>query len=258
VEEHDTEDDCWTVIGSNIYDFSNYTHSGPQSVITAVCGIDGTESFNGRHAMVSDELLGRIESLIVANYIEVQTVTVGGSGDSGGAASGGGGSSSGGGSSGGSGADVFCFTGEALVEMADGTLKPIADVEEGDVVRTGTGHGAGRVTEKLAHQIGGEVPVTMLDTEHGVLMGTPSHPVLSLDGEWINFGDMKHDLLRTSTRYIDVFYNLEIDADTPESSSHSYVVNGVVASGLGDNEVLNRLYPRQESWKNKVNVAVTA
>ena len=30
---------------------------------------------------------------------------------------------------------------------------------------------------------------------------------------------------------------------------HTYVVNGIVASGLGDNEALNLAFPRQKSWK---------
>ena len=33
------------------------------------------------------------------------------------------------------------------------------------------------------------------------------------------------------------------------TASHPVLVNGVVASGLGDNEALNLAFPRQESWK---------
>jgi hypothetical protein len=52
------------------------------------------------------------------------------------------------------------------------------------------------------------------------------------------------------TRYVDTFYNLEVDGDAPgETSSHSYVVNGVEASGNGDNYLLNTLFPRQNVWK---------
>ena len=51
---------------------------------------------------------------------------------------------------------------------------------------------------------------------------------------------------------IDFFYNLEIDGETPGESSHSFVVNGIVASGLGDNDVLNKMFPRQDVWKEKV------
>ena len=53
-------------------------------------------------------------------------------------------------------------------------------------------------------------------------------------------------------RHIDTFYNLEIDGDKPGESAHAYVVNGVVASGLGDNVVLNTRFPRQNVWKAKV------
>ena len=53
-------------------------------------------------------------------------------------------------------------------------------------------------------------------------------------------------------RLIETFYNLEIDGDKPGESAHAYVVNGVVASSLGDNVVLNTRFPRQNVWKAKV------
>ena len=49
--------------------------------------------------------------------------------------------------------------------------------------------------------------------------------------------------------FVDFFYNLEIDGDAPGESSHSYVVNGITASGLGDGHVLNEMFPRQKVWK---------
>jgi hypothetical protein len=160
-----------------------------------------------------------------------------------------GGSSSGGSGGGGSLADVLCFTADALVSMADGSTKRIKDVKLGDIVSTGTGLGIGRVTDALVHPVFESVPVATVPTEQGDLVGTPEHPILNEQGEWIEIGDWKRNGMQLEQRYVEAFYNLEIDGDVMAESSHSYVVNGVVASGLGDHEELNRLYPRQKVWK---------
>lgn len=143
--------------------------------------------------------------------------------------------------------DPFCFVADALVSMADGTSKRIEDVLEGDFVMTGTNHGEGLVTQKLVHPVGDVVPVAIIETDGGELIGTPSHPVL-LDGEWKELVHLPG--VESSFEYVDAFHNLEVDGHLTDESTHSYVVQGITASGLGDNEVLNRLYPRQESWKN--------
>jgi hypothetical protein len=179
---------------------------------------------------------------------QADTVTFGGSGGGGGGgldASGGGG-----------GLDP-CFTRGSLVEMADGTLVPIEHVKEGDVISTGIRGGTGRVTEVLAHDVNPNKPsdVVVISTPHGDLVGTPTHPVF-LDGRWVELQDaMEAGMLGTEARIdqhkVDVFYNLEIDGDNPGISSHSYVVNGVVGSGLGDNVVLNSLFARQSVWKQE-------
>jgi hypothetical protein len=65
-------------------------------------------------------------------------------------------------------------------------------------------------------------------------------------------GDLTSDLLTLTEAHVEAFYNLEIDGDQAGKSSHSYVVNGIVASGLGDNEDLNKLSPRQKIWKDEV------
>jgi hypothetical protein len=45
---------------------------------------------------------------------------------------------------------------------------------------------------------------------------------------------------------------LEVDGDAISSSlSHSYMVNGIIASGLGDDPQLNQIYKRQKSWQRK-------
>jgi hypothetical protein len=176
-------------------------------------------------------------------------------------------STSAGGGGGGGGADPSapgggldpCFTRGALVEMADGTLVPIEQIKEGDIIATGIGGDSGRVTAVLAHDVNPDKPsdVVVIATPHGDLVGTPTHPVF-LDARWMELQDaMEGGMLGTQAEArmdqhkVDVFYNLEIDGDNPGISTHSYVVNGVVASGLGDNEVLNTLFPRQSVWKQE-------
>jgi hypothetical protein len=145
--------------------------------------------------------------------------------------------------------DVLCFTAEALVVMADGTLKKIKDVRTGDLVATGTGLGGGVVTEALVHRVEALAAVAVMTTSQGDLVGTREHPLL-IDGEWIEFGDATMSgTVSIESRYVDFFYNLEVDGDVVDGSSHSYVVNGFVASGLGDNVGLNRRFPRQKMWK---------
>jgi Hint-domain len=164
------------------------------------------------------------------------------SGSGGGSGDGSGGSGSGGGSS------PLCFTGEAIVGMADGTLKKISDISTGEYVATGTDSGVGLVTDALSHRVESMVPVAVIKTDHGELVGTPSHPVLH-NGEWIELGAMLSENIFQESRYVDTFYNLEVDGHAIGESSHSYVVNGIIASGLGDNVELNRRFPRQNVWK---------
>lgn len=144
---------------------------------------------------------------------------------------------------------VLCFTRDAHVEMADGSSKRIEDIREGDYVATGTNQGDGLVTEVLVHPVGKVVPIASLQTEYGELVGTPDHPVLVDGDRWVDLGTVTESVSLES-RYVDVFYNLEIDGDAlDDSTSHSYIVNGVVASGLGDNEILNQKFARQPLWK---------
>jgi Hint-domain len=159
-------------------------------------------------------------------------------------------------SSGGSGGavaeeNVLCFTADALVGMADGTNKPISQVMAGEFVLTGTDSGAGLVTQALIHPVNAIVPVAIVATPFGDLVGTPEHPVL-INDEWLELGIIEGRIVTLSQSYVNAFYNLEIDGDVFEESSHSYVVNGIVASGLGDNKDLNRRYQRQQIWKDAV------
>ena len=188
-----------------------------------------------------------------------------------------GGSSSGGGGGGattsGEGGEVgldLCFAAGAMVRLGDGSLRPIENVQAGDYVDTGVDGKVGLVTEKLVHPVetkDGLSDVVVIETQQGQLVGTPDHPVLfhlpKSDGEvstvqstWMELSEaLDRNLLknaRRESRAVDVFYNLEIDGNRPGESAHSYVVNGMVASGLGDNPLLNELFPRQTVWRKKL------
>lgn len=63
VAQHDTADDCWTIIGDSVYDITSYIskHPGGNSIVQA-CGVDGTRAFEtkggeGPHSPTAEELL---------------------------------------------------------------------------------------------------------------------------------------------------------------------------------------------------------
>ena len=162
---------------------------------------------------------------------------------------------SGGSSSSGGGGGHICFTASAQLTLADGRKVSIKDAKVGDRVSTGDGK-VGVVTEALVHQHDETLEVAVVATPHGELIGTPDHPVYA-NGTWLELSEAhKRGVLGHKVtyekRHIDTFYNLEIDGDKPGESAHAYVVNGVVASGLGDNVILNTRFPRQNVWKAKV------
>lgn len=134
-----------------------------------------------------------------------------------------------------------CFTKDSLVEMFDGSLKLISEVQEGDLVRSVLNGEivAGKVTQTLVHPIMGNFKVAKFN---GVT-ADPYHPVVE-NGKWIKAQDLSN--VTISSEYVDFFYNLEIDGDK-ENSEHNYIVGGVVASGLGDNKNLNHKYKRQSA-----------
>lgn len=174
--------------------------------------------------------------------------------------SGGSGGGGGGGGAAGDGTVDLCFTKDALVTMADGTLVAIDEIKQGDLVSTGFSGEVGRVTDVLVHEVTspGEIAVVSVATSHGDLVGTPSHPIY-VDGQWMEMqeaieGGVFERLgveAKLKKQHVDFFYNLEIDGDKPGDSNHSYVVNDIVASGLGDNPVLNTIFARQNVFKSK-------
>lgn len=124
-----------------------------------------------------------------------------------------------------------CFTFETKIEMYDGSFKAIGEVKVGDEVKTMTGE-KGIVKDALTHPINDVVPVY----KNGNVGAEANHPIL-LDGEWTTPAEANWN---KEWKMIDNFYNLEV-----EGGEHTYIVEGIVASGLGDNKELNNKYKRQ-------------
>ncbi|KAJ8613021.1 hypothetical protein CTAYLR_004044 [Chrysophaeum taylorii] len=149
--------------------------------------------------------------------------------------------------------ELLCFLGDATVELAtDGTTTiKLRDVVAG--LEIATGFGTGVVRRVLEHRVGAEVEVVVVDTVAGEVVGTPTHPVF-VGGEWREIAETLRnghfgggDGVRVETRYVDAFYNLEV-----EGAGNAYLLNGaLIASGLGDNVDLNLQFPRQKIWKDR-------
>jgi hypothetical protein len=131
-----------------------------------------------------------------------------------------------------------CFSYDSLVDMFDGTTKPIGEVKAGDEVmsfRNGE-YVKGTVTEALIHPTEALVDVVKSDN----MIAEPKHPVL-VDGKWTTFDK----IAEVEQMYITNWYNLEVDGHDVEGSDHNFIVDGHIVSGLGDNDVLNSVYNRQ-------------
>jgi cytochrome b involved in lipid metabolism len=52
IAPHNTAANCWTAIGTNVYNLTSYisTHPGGVGTISALCGTNGTTKFNNQHA----------------------------------------------------------------------------------------------------------------------------------------------------------------------------------------------------------------
>ena len=131
-----------------------------------------------------------------------------------------------------------CFVKFSNISMYDGSYKHIDKLEIGDEIMSIKDGSVvmGVVTNVLTHEVNNTVSMTKLDSG---LIGTPTHPILR-NSEWIPL-----ELLGSPIEmYIDKYYNLEVDGET-DDSEHNYIVEGIVASGLGDNYELNKKYQRQ-------------
>lgn len=73
-----------------------------------------------------------------------------------------------------------CFTGETLIKMADGCLKPINEISVGDTVVSAEGNSRA-VTEIMARDYGDKLVKIKL-WGHNMLECTPEHPILTKRG----------------------------------------------------------------------------
>jgi len=131
-----------------------------------------------------------------------------------------------------------CFSYDSLVEMYDGTSKPIGEIKVGDSVKSFRNgeYVRGIVTEALVHPTEAVVDVVKSDN----MIAEPHHPVM-VDGKWSTFDKIGE----VEQMYITNWYNLEIDGHTVNGSDHNFIVDGHIVSGLGDNNVLNSVFNRQ-------------
>lgn len=48
---HDSKQSCWSTINGNVYDLTSWIpqHPGGEENILRLCGIDGSDAYNGQH-----------------------------------------------------------------------------------------------------------------------------------------------------------------------------------------------------------------
>lgn len=135
-----------------------------------------------------------------------------------------------------------CFDFNSPVEMWDGSFKKIGEIKVGDEV-TSIKDGKrvrGIVTDKLIHPTNDVMPVV----EYKNMIAEPNHPFL-LNNNWVDMSELTDS--KSTYKFIDNFYNLEIDGNDIKSSDHNFIIEGIVVSGLGDNQVLNSIFHRQNA-----------
>jgi cytochrome b involved in lipid metabolism len=51
VRTHNTASSCWSIINGDVYNLTTWIgqHPGGAAAIQALCGVDGTRSFNSKH-----------------------------------------------------------------------------------------------------------------------------------------------------------------------------------------------------------------
>jgi hypothetical protein len=135
------------------------------------------------------------------------------------------------------GGNTCCFIEGDEVEMYDGHFKSIDLIEVGDEVKSFKDSliVKGVVTKALKHIVNSDAKVVKING----ITGEQNHPVF-INNEWVSLASQG----QVSEEYVKNFYNLEIDGDKKDSE-HNYVIGGLIASGLGDNVELNKLYQRQ-------------
>jgi hypothetical protein len=137
-----------------------------------------------------------------------------------------------------------CFTFNTPIQMWDGSNKKIGEIEIGDEVlsyKQGK-YVKGIVTDKLIHPTNAIVEVV----KYKNMISDRLHPYYK-NGEWKPMFELEN--AEFGIEYIDNFYNLEIDGNLLFDSEHNFITEGIIVSGLGDNDLLNNTFKRQEKWK---------
>jgi len=141
-----------------------------------------------------------------------------------------------------------CFTFDTKIKMEDGSEKNIGDIEIGDFVlsyKDGE-YVKGTVTDKLIHPMNSIVEVV----KYNNMVADRLHPFYD-NREWKPM--YQANGIELGIQYVDNFYNLEIDGDVLFESEHNFIVEDFVVSGLGDNELLNKTFKRQEFYQSNIN-----
>jgi len=141
-----------------------------------------------------------------------------------------------------------CFLANTKILMSSGELKNIQDIKVGDIVSSHYkgDYVSGVVTDSLIHPVYDVVDVAVVNNK---LYSTANHPVM-LNGVWseIQYSGLN---ININKMFVDVFYNLEIDGNNVFGSEHNFIADGYIVSGLGDNDVLNKVMPRQNMFKKE-------
>jgi hypothetical protein len=137
-----------------------------------------------------------------------------------------------------------CFSADTKVLMHDLTKKSICLIKEGDIIMSQKNNQLvkGVVTKALKHTINDVIPIV----NYKELKAEANHPVL-INNEWKPISELQDAIIKLE--FVNFLYNLEIDGDMIYESDHNYITNNLVVSGLGDNEVLNNIFRRQELYK---------
>lgn len=136
------------------------------------------------------------------------------------------------------GGGLFCFTGNTMISMADGTEKAIKDIETDDVVATDDG-GEAVVTEVMKPHHNEVYEVTC---ENGSVKTTASQPLMQANGyDYIFVGDLEKGMeLRRAGKVLGVKpIGVRKVYDFKTSGDNHYIANNFVAMG-GDGEIWGR------------------
>ena len=137
----------------------------------------------------------------------------------------------------------ICFVLGTKISMWDGSKKNIEDVLVGDEVLS-MNDVKGVVTKHLVYPKNETIKVPRV----GNALGSPAHPIY-YNEQWLEMKDV--DIVEYEEMFVGNYYNLEIDGDDVYGSTHSYIAEDVIASGLGEDETLNEVFHRQDYFKEK-------